>query len=115
MQDFIEFVASQNPEQRINHQSWHSCAIGDYARSISQSPIIEPIDIEKVNMPRDWGPQVEICIDSLQEMYIPKTDKELTMYDVLGDCEISSDTHNGHEVDTYGGLHKLIQWCIKEQ
>ena len=113
MQEFIDFVTSQNPEQRINHANWHSCAIGEYAGSIDQLP---PSERHKFN-PRKWGSQVEICIDSLQDLYIPKTDKELTMYDVLCNGFISTNhsCDGQYDVDTYGGLMNLIQWCIKEQ
>ena len=31
---FVAFVNSQDPEERINHSTWESCAVGDYARSL---------------------------------------------------------------------------------
>lgn len=31
---FKAFVSKQPPEQAVDHKSWWSCAVGDYARSI---------------------------------------------------------------------------------
>ena len=118
MKSFIEFVASQPRDKKINHHSWHSCAIGDFADSMDQLPTRGCYSFTNhmvhVN-PGSWSPQMEICVDSLREMYIPNTDGDLTIYDVLGEGYIDPDEYNGHEVETYGGLMKLIQWCIKEQ
>ena len=122
MQDFIQFVASQNPQQWINHKSWHSCAIGDFANSIGQLPPREEYSTfqrsshPEVNVnPSSWSPQMNICIDTLHHMYIPDTGKMLSMYDVLSDGEINSEEHEDHDINTYGGLHDLIEWCIEEQ
>ena len=114
MQDFIQFVTSQPQDKKIIHVNWHSCAIGDYARSISQAPTDELDHIERL-IPRCWGEQMKICIDSLKELYIPNTYEELTMYDVLGEGYIDPNEHSGHTVETYGGLQNLITWCINEQ
>lgn len=27
---FVEFVNSRDPEEEIDHSSWHSCAVGDF-------------------------------------------------------------------------------------
>ena len=120
MQDFIQFVASQPQDKKINHYSWHSCAIGEFAKSMEQLPPREVYsDESEVNCnPSSWSPQMDICIDSLQEIYIPNTNNDLTLYDVLGAGEITPEAtyaHESYEVDTYGGLHDLVKWCIKEQ
>ena len=118
MQDFIQFVASQPPEQRINHTSWHSCALGDFAKSIDQLPTRGCYSFTNHTVhanPRSWSPQMEICVDNLRDLCIPNTNGEVTMYDALDDGDIDPAEYNGHEVETYGGLMKLIQWCIKEQ
>ena len=109
MQEFIDFVASQPSDKIIDHTSWYSCAIGDYADNIDQLP---PSDTQLAFMPIGWGSHVKICIDNLKVLYVPNTGEMVTMYDVLEDGEITSNAIKDYEVNTYGGLHKLINYCL---
>ena len=110
MQTFIDFVANQPQDKKINHYSWHSCAVGEYVSSIHQDEINDSsFD------PSAWNPQMSICLGDLRDLRIPKPNKDLTLYDVLNSGAIDGSIPEGHNIETYGGLHNLIQWCIKEQ
>ena len=116
MQDFIQFVASQPRDKIIDHTSWHSCAIGDYADSIDQLPPRADGTYAYSNVnPDSWSPQMNVCIDSLQDLSVPNTDGEMSILSVLCAGEINSDAPKRYEVETYGGLHDFIKWCIKKQ
>jgi len=60
---FVKFVNNQPADQTINHDSWESCAIGDYLHSIGRkrenAELFSTIDKFNFSMPDNT--QVQLC------------------------------------------------------
>lgn len=114
MSEFIKWVSDQPCHRVINHDSWHSCALGDYARSIA-------VNINEFSgLPEDWANtfgvlprqanHLNVCIDTTKNLILPETTQIYkTLYDVLGDGKYN--ISDKYDISTYGGLLELINNC----
>ena len=116
MQDFIQFVASQPSDKKVNHDSWHSCAVGEYAKALD-------LTCEGYN-PRNWiqeerytNPEgcesMILCINATCNLLLPRTTSYLnTLYDVL---RAGHYLNSSYDIHTYGGLLTLINDCTETE
>ena len=91
---FYEYVRAQDPERTINHNTWHSCAVGDWVRESKDMPNIAWFD-EGLN-------EYAGCIDSLQDVQISEDEN---LYDVLNEA---SSTASQYELNTYGQMQEFL-------
>lgn len=105
---FAEFVASQRADRELNHEDWHSCAVGDWVAT------------NQVHFDSYYEARTT-CLDETKLYELPhaamltlENEGEMgeTLHDYLDTANrIGSD--EAYPVGTYGELHKLIQDCTR--
>lgn len=78
--EFLKFCSEQNPETEIDHETFYTCALGEFSRSK---------DVSADEVLRDIRSEIRIAAgeDLSQEFYM-----------TIGNAE------DDHDLSTYGGL-----------
>jgi hypothetical protein len=88
--DFVKFVNEQRADTRIDHETWNTCAIGEW------------FDHEEVDMD-------ELCY-SVKRYLLEVVRMPNDLVSILDSGRVNYlSPYKGHDIYTYGGLQELIR------